>query len=115
MSPDDLVVYVDVDDTLVRSVGAKRIPITGAIEHVRQLHRDGAQMYCWSSGGATYARASAIELGLDGCFVGYLPKPHVLLDDQHPSAWRRLVHVHPAQAGNESAAQYAARVEGTVG
>jgi hypothetical protein len=37
MSEHRLVVYVDVDDTLVRSVGSKRIPIPAAIEHVKDL------------------------------------------------------------------------------
>ena len=48
----DLVVYVDVDDTLVRSVGTKRVPISSAVDHVRSLHREGAKLYCWSTGGA---------------------------------------------------------------
>jgi hypothetical protein len=94
--PDDpsqtpLVVYVDVDDTLVRTVGTKRIPIAGAVDHVRSLHADGAQLYCWSSGGGEYARSIAEDLGIAGCFVAFLPKPHVLLDDQPVGDWRRLV------------------------
>jgi len=39
-----MIVYVDVDDTLVRSVGDTRIPIVGVIEHVRRLKADGAQL-----------------------------------------------------------------------
>ncbi|MFZ5891916.1 MAG: hypothetical protein ACOY0T_12750 [Myxococcota bacterium] len=65
------------------------------------------QLFCWSSCGAEYARRSAEEVGLVGCFVAFLPKPHVLLDDQHPVDWRRLLHVHPFQAGNSTAADYA--------
>ena len=65
---DDLVVYVDVDDTLVRTVGAKRIPITIAIDHVRALAANGAILYCWSSGGREYAKASAEELGIAQLF-----------------------------------------------
>ena len=57
-------VYVDVDDTLVRSVGTKRIAIPSVIQHVRDLHASGAILYCWSAGGADYARASAEEFGL---------------------------------------------------
>ena len=107
-----LVVYVDVDDTLVRSVGAKRIPMTGAVEHVRSLHADGAQLYCWSSGGGEYARSVAEELGIAGCFVSFLPKPHVLLDDQPVGEWRRLVTVHPVQCESETVATYRATVAG---
>lgn len=89
------VIYVDVDDTLVRSFGSKRIPITAAIERVRALHAAGFELYCWSTGGADYCRATAFELGLSECFVAYLPKPQLLLDDQHPSEWRTLRWVHP--------------------
>jgi phosphoserine phosphatase len=81
------VVYVDVDDTLVRTVGTKRIPMTGAVDHVRSLHAGGAQLYCWSSGGGEYAHSVAQELGIAACFVAFLPKPHVLLDDQPVSAF----------------------------
>ena len=57
-----LCIYVDVDDTLVRSAGSKRIPVPAVIQHVAELHRDGALLYCWSSGGADYARQSAESL-----------------------------------------------------
>lgn len=50
------VVYVDVDETLVRNYGRSRIPIPSVIAHVRQLFENGAELYCWSSGGAAYAR-----------------------------------------------------------
>jgi hypothetical protein len=42
-----LVVYVDVDDTLVRTVGGKRIPMSDAVDHVRALSAEGAELYCW--------------------------------------------------------------------
>ena len=32
-----LVVYVDVDETLIRSAGSKRIPIPNVVAHVKQL------------------------------------------------------------------------------
>ncbi len=102
-----LVVYVDVDDTLIRSSGTKRIPMSNAVQHVRELHEAGVQLYLWSSGGADYARDTAIHLGIAECFVAFLPKPHVLVDDQHPSEWRCLLHVHPFQVSGQSAKQYA--------
>jgi cation transport ATPase len=70
------VVYVDVDDTLVRSVGAKRIPMPAVIEKVRTLHAQGVKLYLWSSGGEHYARSSAAELGIEQLFAGFLPKPN---------------------------------------
>jgi len=89
------VVYVDVDDTLVRTAGTKRVPMPRVIERVRGLHAAGHTLYLWSSGGAAYARETAQELGISDCFTGFLAKPTHLLDDQHISEWRDLVHVHP--------------------
>jgi hypothetical protein len=110
-----LVVYVDIDDTLVRSFGSKRIPMTDMVEHVRGLGRDGAILYAWSSGGAEYARTSAADLGLEDCFAAFLPKPNVMIDDQQPAAWRRFVCIHPAEARSRTAEEYLATVFGGSG
>ena len=104
--PHPLIVYVDVDDTLVRSAGSARIPMPGAIAHVRQLKQQGAELYCWSSGGAAYARSSAEELGLADCFSAFLPKPHILLDDQPVGEWRRMAQVHPNGCAGQSLDSY---------
>ena len=101
-----LIVYVDVDDTIVRSVGTKRIPISRVINHIRQLHRDGAVLYCWSSGGSEYAKRSAQEFGIGDCFVGFLPKPNVILDDQPVSDWRLALQIHPMSADADGVEQY---------
>lgn len=89
------VVYVDVDDTLVRSVGSKRIPIPGAIARVKSLHKEGAKLYLWSTAGGEYARATAAELGLESLFEAFLPKPNLIIDDQQVHEWRGLVHERP--------------------
>jgi cation transport ATPase len=90
------VVYVHVDDTLVRSAGTKRIPIPTSVAKVRALHAAGATMYLWSAGGADYARTTATELGIaDDCFSGFLPKPTIIIDDQHITEWRSLRHFFP--------------------
>ena len=94
--PRQLCIYVDVDDTLVRSAGSKRIPIPSVIQHVTRLHAAGALLYCWSSGGAEYARESAEEFGLAHCFAGFLPKPQVIIDDQLVAEWPQFLHVHPS-------------------
>jgi FMN phosphatase YigB (HAD superfamily) len=91
------VVYFDVDDTLVRSAGTKRIPISPVVERIRTLHARGITLYLWSSGGADYARNTAAELGVGHCFEGFLPKPTHIVDDQHIMQWRDLTHVHPNQ------------------
>lgn len=95
MHPQDLVVYVDIDDTLVRSVGTTRIPVPAAVEHVRHLHEAGVTLYCWSAGGGEYARDSALALGIEALFGAFLPKPHVMLDDQPPDRWPHLVVAGP--------------------
>src|SRR5450631_1574047 len=94
------VVFVDVDDTLVRSVGTKRIAMPAVVARVREMHADGASLYCWSSGGAEYARLSAAELGIEACFVAFLPKPDVYLDDQSVDEWRYCKHVLPSNAAD---------------
>ena len=90
-----MIVFVDVDDTLVRSVGSKRIPMPRVVERVRTLHAEGAVMYLWSTGGAEYARTSAAELGISDCFVGFLPKPNLIIDDQPVAEWRSCRHEFP--------------------
>lgn len=109
-----LVVYVDVDDTLVRSVGAKRIPIVRAIEHVKKLHDQGAVLYCWSSGGGQYARTSAAEFGIENCFEAFLPKPNVLVDDQPLEEWRLCLEVHPLSIDDKTPEQYWAAIAAKV-
>jgi len=94
------VVFVDVDDTLIRSVGLKRIPIPEAVAGVKALHAAGDQLYLWSSGGAEYARLSAVELGIESCFLAFLPKPDIYVDDQAISDWRFCRHVLPLNVGN---------------
>jgi len=89
------IIYVDVDDTLVRSVGTKRIPIPSVIAAIRDLKAAGATLFLWSSGGAEYARVTASELGLDECFEAFLPKPTVIIDDQSLPEWRGLTQIHP--------------------
>ncbi len=111
----NIVAYVDVDDTLVRSFGSKRIPMTEMVQHVRELYRDGITLYAWSSGGGDYARNSARELGIEECFTAFLPKPNVIIDDQSPAEWRRLVHVHPAAATAKTVRDYAVDVYGDAG
>ena len=104
--PDPVHVYVDVDDTLVRSVGSKRIRIPSVIQHIRDLHAQGAILYCWSAGGAEYARASAEEFGLAECFTAFLAKPNVFIDDQSATEWPRSIMVHPSSCTGRSLDNY---------
>lgn len=95
MSERTSVVYVDVDDTLVRSAGTKRIPMPRVIAAVKDLAAGGSSLFAWSSGGADYARQVAVELGIEHIFSGFLPKPTLMIDDQEPSEWRYLTVSHP--------------------
>jgi cation transport ATPase len=97
------VVFVDVDDTLVRSVGSKRIPIPAVIAEVRRLKADGTVLYLWSAGGADYAHRSAEELGIVECFAGFLPKPDLVIDDQPLHLWHTTRHLYPSQVGGSAA------------
>ena len=91
-------IFVDVDDTLVRSIGQTRIPMPAVIAHIRRLHDAGHQLYLWSSGGADYARASAEELGIGQYFQAFLPKPQAYIDDQAVADWRFCRHILPANS-----------------
>jgi hypothetical protein len=95
------IVYVDVDDTLIRSAGTKRVPMPNVIRHVRTLFEAGAELYCWSTGGALYAERAAREVGLHQCFRAFLPKPHVLIDDQPFAEWRGVEQRHPFNCHDE--------------
>jgi len=102
-------VYVDVDDTLVRTTSGTVIPIPSVISHVRHLHERGAQLYCWSAGGADYARQTAERLGIVNCFAAFLSKPHLFLDDQQPSEWPGFAVQHPSACS--SSPDYAALLQ----
>lgn len=93
-------IYVDVDDTFVRSIGNKRIPIPAVIKQIRRLFEQNAVLYCWSSGGSEYAKQSAEEFGIADCFKDFLPKPNILIDDQPINEWRYLNHIYPAESEN---------------
>jgi len=101
-----VVVYIDVDDTFVRTFGSKRIPVTPVIEHVRALAQAGVELYCWSSGGADYARICATEFGIVDCFRAFLPKPSALIDDQLVDDWRGLRQFHPNECHGPNVDQY---------
>jgi hypothetical protein len=92
------VVYIDVDDTLVRSLGSKRSPVRSVVNEVRRLYSEGAQLYLWSTGGAQYAKEAAAELGISECFIGFLPKPNAYIDDQAVDEWRGCKHILPGNA-----------------
>ena len=91
-------VFVDVDDTLLRSAGRVRIPIPAAVEAVKRLAAEGATLYLWSSGGADYAREAARFLQLEHCFAAFLPKPDVYIDDMAVGECRFCRHVLPQNA-----------------
>ena len=110
MSSRPAVIYVDVDETVIRSVGSKRIPMPGTLRLVRALHDHGATLYLWSRGGAAYAREVAEELHVDDCFTAFLPKPELLLDDAGVEHWS-AVELHPAECSAITVEEVLARVK----
>ena len=70
----------------------------GVIAQIRRLKSEGATLFLWSSGGAEYCRATALELGIATCFEGFLPKPTAYIDDQPLQEWRLCRHAYPLQA-----------------
>jgi hypothetical protein len=105
-----LFVYVDVDDTLVKKgPNGEEEPIPKVVEHVCELHRGGALLYCWSTGGEDHARAAAQKLGIEQCFTGFLHKPQIFIDDQRAEEWPHFLHVSPERLG--SMEEYRAEVE----
>lgn len=92
------VIFVDVDDTLIRSFGTKQIPIPNAIQFVREMFDAGHQLYCWSRGGSNYSQEIATKLGIADCFVSFLPKPDVVLDDKLRDLLDHCEFIHPNNA-----------------
>ena len=105
-----LIVYVDVDDTLIRSAGTKTVPIPNVVHQVKELASAGAELYCWSTVGAEYARRVAQQLGIEDCFRSFLPKPNILIDDQAISEWKRFATIHPLSASGKSMEEFRALV-----
>ena len=93
-------IYIDVDDTLIRSVGKKQIPMPSSAEYVRRMYSAGHDLYCWSRGGGDYAREVAITLQIEDCFVAFLPKPDICLDDQGDKLLDYCQVILPSNASN---------------
>jgi hypothetical protein len=102
---------VDVDDTLVRDVGPKRIPIPATVSLVKALRDRGATLYLWSRGGPAYAREVAEGFGIAHCFAAFLPKPDLLLDDAGIDRWG-AVELHPARCASMTADEVLALIKG---
>jgi hypothetical protein len=92
---DPLYIYVDVDDTLLTKADGKEAPNKKVVQHVCELHRQGALLYCWSTGGEDHARSAAQKLGIESCFTGFLHKPQVFIDDERADQWPHFVHISP--------------------
>jgi len=111
--PDDqpLCIYIDVDGTLVRTVGDKNLPDDALVTRLREWRDQGALLYCWSSRGANYARSISKKLGIEACFVGFLTKPHVLVDDQGIERWAYFLELSPNLAASLSLQQMRAKLD----
>jgi hypothetical protein len=97
--PKEVVIFIDGDDTLLRSFGTKQIPIPTAIQYVRDVFQAGSTLYLWSRGGAEYSRDVAKSLGIEHCFTGFLPKPDVIVDDRLLQLLDHCEFIHPNNVG----------------
>ncbi len=105
-----LCIYIDVDQTLVRTTAGRRLPDQDLGQKVREWKAAGAVLYCWSSQGADYARRAAQECRAADCFVAFLQKPHVLVDDQKIEA-SLLLQLPPTTAARLSLEEIRERVD----
>ena len=90
-----MVVYVDVDDTLVRWAGSKCIPRTLIIDRIKERAANGDRLFLWSRAGDVAARRVAEDLGIEGLFEAFLPKPDLLIDDEPLGEWSFCAHEYP--------------------
>lgn len=96
-----LVIYIDVDNTLIRKgPHGEEIPQLHVVAHIRDLNLEGATLYCWSTGGKEHALCTARRLGIEDCFQGFLHKPQAFLDDEEARVWPHFVHIHPDHLGS---------------
>ncbi len=47
------------------------------------------------TGAETQLKTIANDLGIEECFVGFLPKPTLIIDDQAIQDWRGCKHERP--------------------
>ena len=76
-----MIIYIDIDDTLIRTIGSKIIPIPDTVNFIKNCNTNKNEIYLWSRGGAQYCKNIAIKLLLDHKITGYLPKPNLIIDD----------------------------------
>jgi hypothetical protein len=84
----DRAFFIDVDGTLERKILGIEMPLKHIAEGVQLLKREGALVYLWSTGGTEHARKAAREAKIEKLVDGFLPKPHVYVDDKPIKAWR---------------------------
>ena len=53
------IIFIDIDDTLVRTYGLKRIPIPKTIQAIFRFHKEGSEIYLWSNGGSDYCKKNS--------------------------------------------------------
>ena len=90
-----MIVYVDVDDTLVRWAGSKCIPRTLVIDRIKERAANGDRLFLWSRAGDAAARSVAEHLGVEELFEAFLPKPELLIDDEPMTEWTFCAHEFP--------------------
>lgn len=90
-----MVVYVDVDDTIVRWCGPKCMPRTSVIDKLRERKAAGDRLFLWSRAGDGPAREVAEQLQIVDLFEAILPKPDHIVDDEPFAEWKHCTHEYP--------------------
>jgi len=88
-----MVIYCDVDDTLIDHHDIAKPHI---VQFLRDAKAKGCTLFLWSQGGADYAKQHAVALGIEGLFDAFLPKPDIAVDDLEFKTPYTL-HFHPIQ------------------
>jgi len=89
--------FVDIDGTLERKLLGFELPVKASVEGIRELKRRGAIVFLWSVGGADHARTAARNAGIEALCDGFLPKPHVYVDDKSVSRWEDCERWKPSR------------------
>ena len=105
----DPIIYVDVDDTLVRTDGSKRIPVPAVIDHVRKLADKDDELYLWSE---VALRTPVLRRTNSEAQVASERSFRSQMSSKVLNEWRRLLGMHPSNCQRTTLTEYKTRLSG---
>jgi hypothetical protein len=90
------IIYIDVDDTLIRTFGTKQIPIPRSADYFRRMHMsytDGVELEQTILETLRQSSVSISDLS-----ASFLPKPDIVLDDRLEILLEHCEFIHPNNA-----------------